>query len=475
LLKMVKIMDFFDKDLLITGLDKGEKLGAEYVELRYQDKYLANFQYRDNELTSTTGSREGVCVRVLVNGSWGLAATNKTSQADILKVVTNAAKMAKGAASQKDKKVKLAEVDIIEDHIVSPRKIDLLDISVEEKLKKIIDASKEVAAFDLVKSYMINYNEVIEKRITVTNEGTRVSWIDMKPTLMAYAVAIEEGKMASGYTSWSHTCGAEFFDLHPINEVMISSAKKATNLVKASLPPSGVANTLLDPQLVGVLAHEAIGHTAEADLVLAGSFTKGKLDQEVCDKRITLVDSPLLKGSNWEGSGWLPFDDEGVKGKKTYIIKDGVMTSYLTNREFAAELGVEATGNARAFTFMDEPIVRMRNTYIESGDMSMEELYESIGDGFLLRSLQNGQADSSSEFMFGAVECFAIKNGELTEELYQNPVLTGNAFEVLNNILGVGKDFDTNLGSGFCGKEQAAKVDAGGPHLAVRAMLAGGN
>ena len=468
-------MDFYDQNLLIKGLDEGEKLGADYVEFRYQDKYLANFMFRDGELTSTTGSREGICTRVLVDGSWGLAATNQTDQESILKTVKNAIKMAKGSASQKDTKISLAEVDIIEDEAISPRKIHLKDVSVEEKIQKLIDSTKVVQNYEFVKSYMINYNEVVDKRIVVTNEGTRVQWEDMKPTVIAYCVAIEEGKMASGYTSWSHTCGAEFFDLHPLNQIMDESADKATRLVKASLPPSGVTSLLLDHQLVGVLAHEAIGHTAEADLVQAGSFTKGKLGQEVCDERITLVDAPVLKGSNWEGSGWLPFDDEGVKGKKTYIIKDGVMTSYMTNRAFAAELGVEATGNARAYTFMDEPIVRMRNTYIEAGDMSLEELYEAIGEGFFLSSLQNGQADSSSEFMFGAVECYAIKNGELTEELYQNPVLTGNAFEVLSNVIGLGNNFDTNLGAGFCGKEQPAKVDAGGPFLAVKAMLAGGN
>jgi TldD protein len=468
-------MDFIDEDVLQKGIDQGEKLNAEYVELRYQDKYLANFQFRDGELVSTTGSREGICSRVLIDGSWGLAASNDTSKESILRLVENAAKMAKGAASQKDSKIKLADVEISEDKLVSPRKISLLDLSVEEKLKKLLDASKHVKDYELVKSFIINYNEVIDKRTVFTNEGTKVQWEDMKPTLMTYCVAIEEGKMASGFTSWSHTCGAEFFDLHPLDEVMISSAQKATNLVKASLPPSGLSNLLLDHQLVGVFAHEAVGHTAEADMVQAGSFTKGKLNQKVCDERINLVDAPTLKGSNWEGSGWLPYDDEGVKGKKTYIIKDGIMNSYLTNRAYAHELNHEPTGSARAYTFKDEPIVRMRNTYIEAGDLSLEELYEAIGDGFFLRSLQNGQADSSSEFMFGAVECFAIKSGELTEELYQNPVLTGNAFEVLNNIIGIGKDFDTNLGQGFCGKEQNAKVDAGGPFLAVKAMLAGGN
>ena len=150
------------------------------------------------------------------------------------------------------------------------------------------------------------------------------------------------------------------------------------------------------------------------------------------------------------------------------------MNGYLTNRAYATEFGLEATGNARAYTFSDEPIVRMRNTYIEPSDMSFEELCEAVGDGYMLLTLQNGQADSNSEFMFGAVEGYKIKNGELTDELYQNPVLTGNAFEALSNIIGIGKEFDMNLGMGFCGKEQPAKVDAGGPFLAMRTMLAGG-
>ncbi len=467
-------MSFFDQDLLISGLKEGEKLGASYVELRYQDKYLANFRYRNGELTSTTGSREGICVRVLIDGSWGLSATNKTSEREIEESVQSAAKLAKNSAPYKDSKVELAEIEIIEETAISPRKKHLKELSTEEKLKMIIDAAKVTENMQLIKSLTINYNEVIDNRMIVTNEGTRVSWTDMKPTLMAYAVAMEEGKMASGYTSWSHTCGAEFFDLHPMDEVVEESAQKALKLVKASLPPSGLSNLLLDQQLVGVFAHEAIGHTAEADLVQLGSFTQGKLNQKVCDENITIIDSPVLEGSKWMGAGWLPFDDEGVRGKTTHIIKDGIMTGYLTNRALAAELGIEVTGNARAYTFNDEPIVRMRNTYIKSGDMTFEELCESIGNGYYLKSLQNGQADSSGEFMFGAVECYEIKKAEITEVLYQNPVLTGNAFEVLNSILGVGKDFDTNLGAGFCGKEQPAKVDAGGPHLAVKAMLAGG-
>ncbi|MHA1224890.1 MAG: TldD/PmbA family protein, partial [Candidatus Heimdallarchaeaceae archaeon] len=87
--------------------------------------------------------------------------------------------MAKETTSQKKKKVKLAEVEIVEGSAVSPRKINLHDVSIEEKIQQMIEATKTIRDFELIKSYMINYNEVIDKRLVATNEGTRVQWEDM--------------------------------------------------------------------------------------------------------------------------------------------------------------------------------------------------------------------------------------------------------------------------------------------------------
>ncbi|MCY3412729.1 MAG: TldD/PmbA family protein [Candidatus Heimdallarchaeota archaeon] len=464
-----------DKDFLVQGLDNDQ--GCEYLEIRYQDKYDANYQFKDKDISSTTGSREGISVRALYKGSWGQTSTSITTKESLMETVDKAVKLAKNSASFKESKITLAEIKIYEDHLISPRIKSLMDWSVEEKLKGILDAAKVQKDYELVRSLMINYNEVIDNRIVVTNEGTRISWEDMKPTLMAYGVAIDKqtGKMGVGYSSWAHTMGLEFFDLHPIAQLAEEAAQKATKLAQAPIIPGGMTNVLLGPQMVGVLAHEAVGHTAEADLVQMGSFTKDKIGEKVCDENITMIDSPTKHGSKWMGAGWVPYDDEGVKGTEVKLITNGVMTGYMNNRAFAGEMGMEATGNARAYTFIDEPIVRMRNTYIEPGDMSYEELYEAVGEGYLLKTLQNGQADSNGEYMFGAVEAYKIEKGELTDQLFQNPVLTGNAFETLSNIIGIGKDFELTLGAGFCGKEQPAKVDAGGPFIALKAMLAGGN
>ncbi|MHA1188612.1 MAG: metallopeptidase TldD-related protein [Candidatus Heimdallarchaeota archaeon] len=115
----------------------------------------------------------------------------------------------------------------------------------------------------------------------------------------------------------------------------------------------------------------------------------------------------------------------------------------------------------------------MRNTYIEPGDMTDEELFEAVKDGLYVTGMMNGSADTSGEFMVGTGQAYEIKNGKLTDKVFIGPTMTGNAFEMLSSTLGVGKEMKLNIGTGFCGKEQAAKVDAGGGKLACTVILGG--
>ena len=64
---------------------------------------------------------------------------------------------------------------------------------------------------------------------------------------------------------------------------------------------------------------------------------------------------------------------------------------------------MEPTGNARAWEYDDAPLIRMRNTYIEPGDSSLEEMIAATDDGLLLDGPKNGQADANGEFMFGTL------------------------------------------------------------------------
>jgi TldD protein len=162
-----------------------------------------------------------------------------------------------------------------------------------------------------------------------------------------------------------------------------------------------------------------------------------------------------------------------VAGKRTVIIDHGILRDYLHSRESAAAFGMEPKGNARAFTYRDEPIIRMTNTFILPGEDNLDEMIAGIDDGFFLKELgQGGQADATAEFMFGVAEAYRIVDGKVGE-MVKGITISGQAFDVLESVDAVSSDFEMAMGAGHCGKFQAAKVDAGGPYLRCRVTVGG--
>lgn len=211
---------------------------------------------------------------------------------------------------------------------------------------------------------------------------------------------------------------------------------------------------MLENKVVGLLAHEAIGHCSEADNVKKGSFLADKIGKKVASDKITLLDD----GSFPQGFGTMKYDDEGVPTRKVVIIEDGVLRNYLHSLSTAPEFGVNSTGNARAWNFEHEPIVRMRNTYIKPGRYTFEEVVEDITEGYFLKGWLGGQAALTGEFMIGVQEVQKIENGELTES-FRGTTISGNIFDVLTKVEAVGKDFI--MCPGLCIKEQSNYVGMG--------------
>ncbi|MGI0037166.1 MAG: TldD/PmbA family protein, partial [Nitrososphaera sp.] len=156
----------------------------------------------------------------------------------------------------------------------------------------------------------------------------------------------------------------------------------------------------------------------------------------------------------------------------TAIIENGILRSFLHNRESALIFGTTPTGNARAFQYNDEPLIRMRNTFVEPKADKLDEMIRETRHGYLVKGARNGQADANGEFMFGAEEAYLIENGELGS-LMKGDSISGNAFEVLRSVDMVGDSFQYDIGTGYCGKYQPAKVDGGGPHLRCTAVIGG--
>jgi TldD protein len=141
------------------------------------------------------------------------------------------------------------------------------------------------------------------------------------------------------------------------------------------------------------------------------------------------------------------------------------------NKQSAMEFQMAVTGNARAFQFSDEPLIRMRNTAILPGEDRLQEMISSIDDGYYLVKPSNGQADSTGEFMFGVPLGYEIKKGRLGRAL-KDTTISGVAFNVLRSVTMVSDDMFWSNG-GMCGKKQPIPVGLGGPAVKCRVSLGG--
>lgn len=235
-------------------------------------------------------------------------------------------------------------------------------------------------------------------------------------------------------------------------------------------PQAGEKTCILSGELTGMLAHEAVGHTVEADLVLGGSVAAHSLGKTVASPLVTMVDyAHTCLGA----PAPLPIyvDDEGTPAKDVVLIQNGVLTGYMNSRQTAQHFDMEPCGNARAYLFSDEPLIRMRNTAIVPGTSKLEDMIASVEDGYYFIDTNNGQADTTGEFMFGVCMGYEIKNGKLGRALLDTTI-SGVAFEMLKTVDMVGDTISWSS-SGFCGKKQPMPVGLGGPAIRCKITVGG--
>ncbi|HUG24186.1 TldD/PmbA family protein [Piscinibacter sp.] len=232
----------------------------------------------------------------------------------------------------------------------------------------------------------------------------------------------------------------------------------------------GLHTVVLAPELAGMLAHEAVGHPCEADIVLGGAVTGDLIGERVASELVTMIDFAHHVG---DAEAMIPVyaDDEGMPSRDAVLIDRGRLTEFMSSRETAARMGIAPTGSARAYGPSDEPLVRMRNTAILPGTHRLDEMIAGVDDGYLLMKTSNGQADSTTEFMFGINLAYEIRGGRLGRAI-RDTTLSGSAIKVLQTVDAVSDDMVWSC-AGYCGKKQPMVVSMGGPALRARAHLGG--
>lgn len=447
-------------NLLEKALEHGRQLGASYIELRGESGFIEYIQMDDGRVNALTQRLErGVAIRVLADGAWGFVSTGDVNT--LAESVESAYKMAKAAAKTRSEKIELADVKTNEDTIKSKAVRDPRFVPIEEKIKYMTDITNYVRDYDdRISAVTVKIRTASGEKYVITSDGTHIQTPLLLVWIYPWVSGKEGTKMSAARHEESSTHeGWEYMDRFATPEFIGETVAKRVKLQLEGRPAKGGSfPCVAGPRVIGVLAHEALGHLAEADLTIQSAFN-GKVGEVVAAEGVNMLDDGTIP----DVIGTSKYDDEGVQASKVHIIKDSVLTELLTNREYARKIGQRATGNARAESYLHPPIIRMRNTYFDKGDHSMDELLEGIKFGYYCADFRGGQAQMNASFQVGIQEAYEIVDGEIG-----NPVMdlsiSGIATDSLFKIEGIEKN-GFAWESGRCGKGQEAFVASGGPHI----------
>ena len=408
---------------------------------------------------------QGVGCRSLVKGSWGFSSTTTAEDApDVVKMSERLARL-----PCREEEVKIAEADPVTGEWSSSVEKPFTIADMDMLFELIKEADLAVKEVPHVVSDSVSILIVTDEKILMTSEGTHIHQKEHRIMGTVTAVAKKGGKISQGREIIGGERGREFFEKGDLSQTAVDVGRRASRRIDATLPPAQRVPVVLSGEVVGLLVHEAVGHASEADIVRAGSFLSGKFNTVVASPLISITDDATLPG----GFGTTGFDDEGVPAQSTPIISRGILTNYLHSRETAHWFGVRSTGNARAWLFSREPVVRMSNTFLHPEDMTFEELLEEARSGLYLSGGRGGCADRNGQFTFTTTDAQKIEKGELTDSYFVGPVIAGDALKALKTCRGVGNSETFNLHASVCGKEESAFVASGGPALVTELHVGG--
>ncbi len=457
------------KEFAQMALDTALTRGATYVDVRINDirqRYLST----KNGLPSQARESQsvGLGVRVIADGAWGFVATDDLTQATVDRAAARAVEIARASALSKKQDVQLATEVKIVDHCQSPCRIDpftvpvssCLDLmlKVDAELRKVQGVTLAEMLMDfrrIEQLFLSSLGSEIHQRRTQTGVG-----------YVATSFAANEIQRRSYPNSFGGQYQTKGYELVEELDLLGNAPRigeEAVALHRSDQCPAGVKDIILGGSQLGLQIHESIGHPIELDRVLgaeanfAGTsfLTLEKLGalKYASDIVNVVADATPAHGP---GLGTFAYDDEGVPGQATSIIRDGIFTGYLTSRETAAAVGQpRSNGTMRAEGWNRIPLIRMTNVSLLPGTWKLEDLIADTEDGIYLDTNRSWSIDDRRyNFQFGTEVGWEIKGGKKTR-LLKNPTYGGITTEFWNSCDAIcGPEYWTLWGIPNCGKGQ---------------------
>ena len=459
------------KGLIFNTLSTIGAQRVDYGDCRIVRRLVEDITVKNNVPQAVKYNESlGMGIRLLVDGSWGFAATPDLDSNSIMKAVKQAVAVARAARTlPAPQRVVLTRAQRSNETYKTPYVTDPFSVSVEDKLGILISSTERMQKTRGISIAQAFYSAVKEEKKFGSTEGSFIEQTILYcgGGIIAYAIdggEVQHRTYPCAFRGNFHTSGWEFFKALDLPGNAARVADEAIALLKAPPCPAGQSTILLVDDQLALQVHESIGHPIELDRVLgyeasfAGtSFLKPEMrgSFRYGSPRVNICADATSPG----GLGTFGFDDEGVQARRSPIIVEGIFTGFLSSRETAGVIGMESNGTMRADGWSNFPLIRMTNINLEPGEWKLKDLISDTKSGFLLRTNKSWSIDDRRvNFQFSTELAQEIKNGKLGR-IYKNPVYTGTTWDFWRSCDAVCDADSWNMwGTPNCGKGEPMQV-----------------
>ncbi len=442
--------------------------GADFADIYFQHARSNAITFNAGEVADAEASFvQGVGLRVVIGEQTGYAFTEDLTLPAMLVAARNAAAIASGGKGTAPRAFAAQAMGELYTTAVS-----WAEVGIEQKQRWLTFIEDKAKALEpAVDKVSVYWSDTEERVMIATFDGKLIT--DRRPmTRVTVVVTASKGdEVQSGYANIAAREDFGWYTEERLTAMVQEAVDRTMMLFDARRAPVGDMSVILAAGAGGIVLHEAIGHTLEADFVRDGtSVYAGRLGEQVAEPIVTVVDQATIPHER----GALNFDDEGQETGRTVLVEDGVLASYLHDRVSARYFRLSSTGSGRRESYQYAPMPRMTCTFLEAGPHSRDEIIAAVDRGVLCETFTTGKVQiGAGNFTFNIKNGWLVEGGKVTAPL-KDFTISGNGPDKLHNITMVADDLRLDSGGWTCGKQgQIVPVSQGMPTALVSRMRVG--
>ena len=470
---MVQALQKTTQELATLAVDLIRQAGCEYGDIRichYRQQSLTARDRSLNRLSDNVSS--GFGVRVLLDGAWGFVASHRITPEEITRIVNLAVDTAKGSRLTQQEPVKLVPVAAYQEKYITPIQIDPFEVSIQEKAELLLNINEQFLSYSdrgIKKAYSF-LSFIKEDKIFASTVGSVIEQT-IYPGMGCTAIANGDAK-SRNYERPPLNIGYEHIDRADLLSNLDRVANEAIEKVHApEFTGDGKTTLILKPSNLFLTIHESVGHPTELDRVYGYEANFAGTSFATTDNLHKLQYAApwvnlVADRTQPQGRSTMAYDDEGVPAQRWYVVKDGILNDYLTDRETAYRLGRgSSNGSAYADSWSSTPMVRIPNLGLEPGKpgdshtATLAEMIADTADGILIDGIGSYSIDQQRRnFQFGGDAFWQIKNGKIMGML-KNVTYHSMTTDFWNSIDALGGESElVQCGTNMCGKGEPMQI-----------------